>query len=102
MDARDWGLNNNTISLDETTVLDVPLETMKTYRGTMGHKANHGGSRETSNARYEAFGKHPRFGRIKCLVANRDIEVDEEICCDYGYEHETVPEWYEGPPPTKG
>ena len=58
VDSRDWSLNDNTISLDEETVIDVPLELATTdkYRASLGHKANHSSS---PNCKYDLF-HHPR------------------------------------------
>jgi hypothetical protein len=40
---RDWKENDNTISLDDEEVLDVPasLSSVSTYCASLGHKANH-------------------------------------------------------------
>lgn len=105
VDARDWSLNERTATLDKDTVLDVPLEFASTdkYCASLGHFANH--SRKP-NAHYSSGFLHPRFGEIVCLRAKRDIEKDEEIFCDYAYEHEAVtaegevvqdiPAWFAG------
>ena len=41
--SRDWKENDNTISLDEEVVIDVPpfLSSLSTYCSTLAHKANH-------------------------------------------------------------
>ena len=38
VDAHDWSLNNNTLSLDEDTVIDIPAEWVSTkcYCATLG------------------------------------------------------------------
>lgn len=43
VDSRDWGLNGNTLSLDEETVIDVPepYNHVSKYCASLGHKANH-------------------------------------------------------------
>lgn len=52
VDARDWSLNGNTISLDEDTVIDVPEPFNRTenYCASLGHKANHS---FTPNCKYD-------------------------------------------------
>ncbi|CAE7892516.1 SETD7, partial [Symbiodinium microadriaticum] len=86
VNERDWCLNGMTITLDNETVLDVPVQFASTdvFRACLGHKANH---RKPNNAKYDVF-DHPRFGLIKAIRAVRDIAAGEEICCDYGYEGE--------------
>lgn len=100
VDARDWALNGNTISLDEDTVIDVPQEysSTDTYCASLGHKANHSPS---PNCRYAPF-LHPRFGPIKCVQTLRRVKAGEELTCDYGYEHklpgtdvDDLPSWFE-------
>ena len=58
VDARDWSLNDNTLSLDKDTVIDIPAEyaSTKTYCATLGHKANHS---KHPNCKYDSF-YHPR------------------------------------------
>lgn len=43
VDSRDWDANDNTMSLDADTVIDVSAEFVMTsqYCATLGHKANH-------------------------------------------------------------
>jgi len=91
VDARSWKLNNNTISLDEETVIDVPpkFSTTKTYCASLGHKANHS---VENNAVYDICW-HPRFGKIKCIRTIRDVQEDEEVTVLYGYTN-TAPKWY--------
>ncbi|KAL1919222.1 uncharacterized protein VTP21DRAFT_1914 [Calcarisporiella thermophila] len=84
VDARDWSLNSNTISLDDSVVLDVPAEYTSTrrYAASLGHKANH--TFEAPNARYDVC-DHPRFGSIKCIRTTREVQAHEEIVVDYDY-----------------
>lgn len=99
VDGRDWKYNSNTISLDETTVLDVPKEysILSRYCATLGHKANHS---RTPNCQYSEF-LHPRFGFIKCIVTLRFVAKGEELTCDYNYCHKIpgteindLPKWF--------
>jgi len=95
VDARDWALNENTCSLDDDVVLDVPPELASTqvYCASLGHKANHA---HDNNAEYAPF-IHPRFGFIKSVRAISPIAAGEEITVDYGYDLEGedgVPGWY--------
>ena len=99
VDGRDWSENSNTISLDDETVLDIPLKysSVDKYCATLGHKANHS---QTPNCEYLPF-LHPRYGDIKCIATLRDIKAGEELTCDYGYTHKSVttglddlPDWY--------
>ena len=66
VDSRDWSRNQNTISLDDDTVIDVPEEycTLDKYCASLGHKANHSNS---PNCEYKPF-HHPRFGFTKYLL----------------------------------
>ena len=99
VDARDWSANGNTISLDESTVIDVPTEfsSLSKYCASLGHKANHS---QSPNCEYLPF-SHPRFGEIKCISTLREVEKDEELTCDYGYDHvsaatglDDLPDWF--------
>ena len=99
VDSRDWESNSNTISLDETTVLDVPKEysTLSSYCASLGHKANHS---NTPNCEYTEF-VHPRFGFIKCIRTLHSVRKGEELNCDYNYSHkipgteiDDLPEWF--------
>jgi len=93
VDRRPWELNNNTISLDDEIIIDIPIKYNDTnvYCASLGHKANHS---FTPNAKYDIFPNHPRFGNIKCIRAIRDIAADEEIVVDYGYKPNIGPKWY--------
>lgn len=100
VDSRKWALNGNTISLDENIVIDVPEEysTTDAYCATLGHKVNHS---TNPNCKYDPF-VHPRFGNIKCIRTLHPITAEEELTCDYGYEHKIpgtsisdLPSWFE-------
>ncbi|XP_061408422.1 histone-lysine N-methyltransferase SETD7 isoform X1 [Lethenteron reissneri] len=99
VDARDWSLNGNTISLDDDIVIDVPKHfvSVERYCASLGHKANHS---FTPNCKYD-FYNHPRFGPIKCVRTVRAVYRDEELTVAYGYDHNPAgkrqaeaPEWY--------
>ncbi|XP_011402540.1 PREDICTED: histone-lysine N-methyltransferase SETD7-like [Amphimedon queenslandica] len=99
VDSRDWSLNANTITLDESMVLDVPLKysSLDAYVASLGHKANHSSA---PNCEYDHF-VHPRFGHIKCIRTIKEVSKGNELTCDYGYSHklpetdeEDLPEWY--------
>ena len=99
VDAREWALNGNTISLNAETVLDVPAEysSVDVYCASLGHKANHS---EEPNCEYAPF-THPRFGAIKIIRTLRAVREGEELTCNYGYNHkmpgtstDDLPNWY--------
>lgn len=96
VDARDWKFNDNTISLDEEIVIDVPKEWSSTryYSASLGHKANHSFD---PNCKYDRF-EHPRFGQIKCIRTIQPVRPDEELTVAYGYNHAKLetdaPDWY--------
>ena len=83
VDSRDWAENDNTMSVDDDTVVDVPPPLVPTskYAATLGHKVNHSFD---PNAQYEPF-VHPRFGEIKCIRCTRQVREGEEIFCHYDY-----------------
>lgn len=100
VDNRSWIENDNTLSVDAETVIDIPDEwiTTRTYCASLGHKANHS---FTPNARYEPC-THPRFGEIKCIRANQAIAPGEEVTVHYDYNtinpsngELVAPEWYQ-------
>ena len=100
VDAREWALNGNTISLNADTVIDVPAEfsSVDVYRASLGHKANHS---TDPNCEYAPF-THPRFGEIKCIRTLRAVKEGEELTCNYGYNHklpgtskDDLPKWYD-------
>ena len=98
VNKRSWIENANTISLDENTVLDVPAayNSMNKYCASLAHKANHS---PLPNSYYDTF-THPRYGRIKCIRAGREIPPYEEVTVDYDYHHVNtdnemdLPVWY--------
>lgn len=92
VDRRPWSCNSNTLSLDDDVVIDVPppFDSLKHYKASLGHKANHS---MVNNAEYSRCW-HPRFGEIKCIRTVRDIAKDEEITVDYSYTPGTGPKWY--------
>jgi histone-lysine N-methyltransferase SETD7 len=99
VDNRDWVLNSNTLSLDESTVIDVPDEysSVSKYCASLGHKANHSFD---ANCEYSPF-HHPRFGHIKCIRTLCCVNEGEELTCNYGYDHKfpdtnksDLPVWY--------
>ncbi|XP_066920719.1 histone-lysine N-methyltransferase SETD7-like [Clytia hemisphaerica] len=97
VDSRDWKYNDNTISLDQEIVIDVPAEFSSTtsYKASLGHKANHS---FTPNCKYDRFDNHPRFGRIKCIRTIQPVRAGDELTVAYGYDHNKLetdaPEWY--------
>lgn len=99
VDSRSWELNDNTISLDDTCVLDVPkkFSDINNYAASLGHKANHSFQ---PNCQYDLF-VHPRFGEIKCIRTLQEVNCGEELTCCYDYNHykpddntADMPEWY--------
>lgn len=96
---REWHLNNNTISLDENTVIDVPSKysSLTIYCASLGHKANHSFE---PNCKYSLF-QHPYFGKIKCICTIKSVQANEELTVAYGYDHNGLgrneadaPQWY--------
>jgi len=96
VDGRDWVFNDNTISLDEKIVIDVPAHWSNTmnYCASLGHKANHSFQ---PNSKYDKF-DHPRFGSIKCIRTIKAVVAGEELTVEYGYDHTKLeteaPQWY--------
>ena len=99
MNNREWYLNDNTISLDENTVIDVPsnYSSLTTYCASLGHKANHSFE---PNCKYSLF-QHPYFGKIKCICTIKCVQASEELTVAYGYDHNGLgcnqadaPQWY--------
>ena len=99
VDARDWSLNECTITLNDEIVLDVPYKFTKleNYCATLGHKVNHS---SLPNCEYVFF-YHPRFGEIKAIKTICDVNKDCELTCDYAYDHkhlvtgdDDVPSWF--------
>lgn len=96
VDGRDWKYNDNTISLNDELVIDVPTPWCDTshYCATLGHKANHSFE---PNCKYDRF-NHPRFGEIKCIRTIKEVYPGDELTVAYGYDHEKLdseaPYWY--------
>ena len=98
VNKRSWIENANTISLDQKTVIDVPVEhnSLDKYCASLAHKANHS---PQPNSYYAAF-THPRYGSIKCIRAGREIAPREEVTVNYDYRHMNtdneldLPDWY--------
>lgn len=99
MNNREWHLNDNTISLDENTVIDVPsnYSSLTRYCASLGHKANHSFE---PNCKYSLF-QHPYFGKIKCICTIKCVQTNEELTVAYGYDHNGLgwnqadaPQWY--------
>ncbi len=86
--------NKNLIKWGSHMRIDVPYgyEDVSVYRASLGHKANH---RFDNNGEYEYY-KSPRFGRVRCIQAKRDIKRGEEIFPHYGYKVDSdfTPRWY--------
>ena len=80
------------ISHGEASMIDIPQNCRSTevYRATLAHKICHS---FVPNAKY-SYAFHPKFGHIRCVIAIKDIQVDEEITCNYKYKLEKAPEWY--------
>jgi len=82
VNARDWMLNGNTISIDELGVIDVPPQYgLSVYKASLAHKSNHCFQ---NNAKYDWY-DHPRFGLIKCIRTIKPVKKDEEITVLYDY-----------------
>ena len=80
------------VYLDNNINIDIPdyYIPCTRYSSTLGHKACHSFS---PNSRFsQVF--HPRWGKVVCLVAYRDIARHEEITVCYGYKMEIAPRWY--------
>ena len=75
-------------------MLDIPdtYRSIKAYRTTLGHKVNHKFDVDT-NVEFD-FVEHPVFGVIVCHIATKDIEANEELFVDYGYDLVRCPQWY--------
>ena len=91
--ARSWQLNANTISLNDTHVLDIPapFDCARRYTAALGHKVNTALTRRGDvdqtrvNVMYDAM-FHPLLGDINTIKTLRAIDVDEELFVDYGYD----------------
>ena len=88
-----WNIYRNLMTLEGAVQIHIPEPywNISDYRATLGHKLNH--SFTKSKAIWgRAF--HPRFGHVKCAVANQDIKKGEEILVDYKYHiGQIVPKW---------
>ena len=87
-------LHKNLLTLNKTYAIDIPptYDSLKKYKGSYGHKANH--SFKRSNAYFGRI-KSPRFGETRCLMAKNNIDTGEEILIDYNYDLKAyVPQWY--------
>ena len=92
INARDWALNANALTVNDEFCVDIPPEMSSEdkYCASLGHFANHDWKRQ--NCEYRPYWS-PRFGDIKCLRAIKDIAENEEILVDYDYTDE-FPDWY--------
>ena len=80
--------------LNKTTDIYIPLShgNLSNFRQTMGHKLNH--SFKFKNTKF-AHGYHPRFGKVRTVVATTNIQIGQELLVSYGYQLGShVPEWY--------
>ena len=79
---------------EDVELLDIPkgYRSVDDYRTTLGHKVNHMFDEHT-NVEFD-FMDHPVFGVIVCLLAIKEIEVDEELFVNYNYSIEDAPHWY--------
>merc|ERR1711892_1621229 len=80
------------VFLDSSVNIDIPdcYIPCRKYSSTLGHKACHSFS---PNCRFHQV-YHPRWGKVVCLVAYRDIARHEEITVCYGYKMSFAPKWY--------
>ena len=72
--------------------LDIPdaYVGLDKYCATTGHKACHSFK---PNSGFREF-RHPRFGRIMSIVAESDIEPNQEVLVSYNYRIHQAPVWY--------
>ena len=80
------------VCLDSSINIDIPdcYISCRSYSSTLGHKACHSFS---PNSRFsQVF--HPRWGKVVCIMALRDIARHEEITVSYGYKMTIAPKWY--------
>ena len=92
-----FGLGSNVpayFNIPEEMELDIPdpYRSVEEYRTTLGHKVNHQFDPRT-NVEFDTV-HHPVFGVIVCLIASKDIEVDEELFVNYHYGLEDAAQWY--------
>ena len=81
-------------NISEDILLDIPegYRSVEDYRTTLGHNVNHMFDEHT-NVEFD-FVDHPVFGVIVCLLAIKDIEVEEELFVNYNEPLEDAPHWY--------
>ena len=87
-------LHKNLLTLNKTHAIDIPapFDSLKKYKGSYGHKANH--AFKGTNAYFGRI-KSPRFGETRCLMASQNIDKGKEILIDYNYDVKNyVPQWY--------
>jgi len=82
-----YGLGNDapySWGYDVNLELDIPAKFRKIsdYTTTLGHKVNH---KFTMTNTFFSLAKHPIYGGIVILVAERDIKEGEELYVNYGY-----------------
>ena len=80
------------ISLRTDVSLDIPATfvSLNKYRATLGHKCCHSFK---NNAKFVDI-RHPRYGHIMSVVAQRDIAAHEEVLVSYNYRICQAPRWY--------
>jgi histone-lysine N-methyltransferase SETD7 len=73
--------------------LDIPdaYVGLDKYCATTGHKACHSFK---PNSGFREF-RHPRFGRIMSIVAETDLEQNQEVLVSYNYRIHQAPTWYQ-------
>jgi hypothetical protein len=86
-----WRIAPNWLGHPHNLLVDVSkrYRSIVEYRTTLGHKANHSFD---NNVEYW-FVDHPVLGGIACLVAETEIDVDEEVFAHYRYGNINLP-WY--------
>ena len=87
-----YGHSDYRIRLNAEVDLDLPkgYENLDKYKATLAHKANHSFE---PNAEWILF-EHPRFGLIRALRAQVDIEENQEVLVNYTMNLADSPEWY--------
>merc|ERR1719150_391346 len=87
--------HKNLMSYSDDYSIDIPprYTSIRDYRATLGHKANHQFEGK-DNVGFD-FLTTPRFGNTRCLRAKRLIKRGEEIFLNYSYNMSNdPPEWY--------
>ena len=80
--------------VDPDEFVDLPQEMatdLSKYSASLGHKINH--SFGQSNCSFETY-RHPRFGRIPCVVTTMPVKSGQELLACYNYLLTDCPEWY--------